>query len=111
MDARDDNGLHQECDRDGFLLDPERWNWSFAEALAGRMEIGPLSATHRRVIETVRRHWFDTRALPVARIVCGELQLSDHCLTDLFGHDLRRLWMVAGLPNPGEEAKSYMQDM
>lgn len=111
MAASDHNDLHEKCDRDGFLSDPELWDWNLAQALAERMQIGPLSATHQRVIETVRRHWLSTGALPVARIICGELKLDDHCLTDLFGHDLRRLWIIAGLPNPGEEAKSYMQDM
>lgn len=101
----------REFDADGYILDPELWDWALADALAVDLGIGALTALHRRVIEAVRRHWLSTRALPVARIICGELDLDDHCLTELFGHDLRRLWVIAGLPNPGEEAKSYLQDM
>ena len=98
-------------DPDGYVLDPDLWDWELADTLAKEFEVGPLTALQRRVIEAVRRHWLSARNLPVARIICGELDLGDHCLTDLFGHDLRRLWIIAGLPNPGEEAKSYMQDM
>jgi tRNA 2-thiouridine synthesizing protein E len=42
------------------------------------------------------------------RHVCGVTHLEKHCVTDLFGNGSKEAWRVAGLPNPGEEAKAYM---
>jgi hypothetical protein len=41
------------------------------------------------------------------RLVCRAAGLDRHKAHKLFS-GCRSLWRVAGLPNPGEEAKSYM---
>jgi hypothetical protein len=42
------------------------------------------------------------------RLICRAAGLDRHKAHKLFG-SCRNLWRVAGLPNPGEEAKSYME--
>jgi tRNA 2-thiouridine synthesizing protein E len=46
--------------------------------------------------------------LPVERTVCREIGMDPHCIETLFDKDLKCAWRIAGLPNPGEEAKVYM---
>jgi dissimilatory sulfite reductase related protein len=41
------------------------------------------------------------------RRVCRETALSKSEIYDLFGGCLRA-WRIAGLPNPGEEARTYL---
>jgi tRNA 2-thiouridine synthesizing protein E len=42
------------------------------------------------------------------RQICREAGLSEHCVSELF-IDPRLAWRIAGLPNPGEEAKVYLE--
>jgi len=42
--------------------------------------------------------------------VCRRHDKATNWVHDLFGTCLNA-WRVAGLPNPGEEAKSYLSDM
>jgi len=95
-------------DEDGFIKNPRLWNEDLAELLAELDGIGALTAEHWRVIHYLREHYLKYRAMPVMRHVCWVTHLDRHCVTDLFGADSREAWRVAGLPNPGEEAKAYM---
>jgi len=45
--------------------------------------------------------------LPSLRRVCRATGLSRDEVHDLFGGCLP-VWRIAGLPNPGEEAKAYL---
>lgn len=40
----------------------------------------------------------------------GELDLVANCVHRLFGGPLEA-WKVAGLPDPGEEARTYMENL
>lgn len=95
-------------DEDGFLPAGTPWDKALALELARREGIDLLTDEHWRVLDYLREHYLAARTLPVERTVCRELHLVEHCIEKLFGSDLRRAWRVAGLPNPGEEAKSYM---
>jgi tRNA 2-thiouridine synthesizing protein E len=94
-------------DEDGFLVDPEDWTPGLSEHLARQAGIAELSATHWQVIRLVRERYFSIGALPVMRLVCRAAGLDPHDAHRLFS-GCRSLWCIAGLPNPGEEAKSYM---
>jgi len=94
-------------DEDGFLADSGRWTPGLAEQLAQEAGIGELSATHWQVIRFVRERYFSIGALPVMRLVCRAAGLDRSRAHRLFS-SCRSLWCIAGLPNPGEEAKSYM---
>ncbi|MHB8623954.1 MAG: TusE/DsrC/DsvC family sulfur relay protein [Sulfuricaulis sp.] len=95
-------------DQDGFLIMGESWSEQLAIELAAGSGISPLTEEHWRVLHYLRAHFFVTGALPPERNVCRAIGLAQHCEEKLFGNDLKRAWRIAGLPNPGEEAKAYM---
>jgi tRNA 2-thiouridine synthesizing protein E len=94
-------------DEDGFLVESESWTPGLAERLARQAGMGELGARHWQVIHLVRERYFSIGALPVMRLVCRAVGLDPHKAHQLFS-SCRSLWCIAGLPNPGEEAKSYM---
>jgi TusE/DsrC/DsvC family sulfur relay protein len=96
-----------EFDVDGFLADPEHWTPELATRIARLDGIGELGAKHWEVIRHVRKQFYSHGSLPVMRLVCRAAGLDRHKAHKLFS-SCKGLWRVAGLPNPGEEAKAYM---
>jgi tRNA 2-thiouridine synthesizing protein E len=94
-------------DGDGFLAEPENWTPSLAERIARQEGISDLTAKHWEVIRHVRERYFAIGALPVMRLVCRAVGLDPSKAHKLFS-SCRSLWVIAGLPNPGAEARSYM---
>jgi TusE/DsrC/DsvC family sulfur relay protein len=94
-------------DEDDFLSEPRHWTPSLAEDLARQAGISELTAKHWEVIHHVRGRYFSLGALPVMRLVCRAVGLDPNKAHQLFS-SCKTLWRIAGLPNPGEEAKSYM---
>jgi tRNA 2-thiouridine synthesizing protein E len=94
-------------DDEGFLINPEHWNAELATELANAAGIDPLQDTHWEAIEYLRDKVLKLGALPPMRRVCRHLGVDKHQVKSLFG-GCRQLWQIAGLPNPGEEARAYM---
>jgi tRNA 2-thiouridine synthesizing protein E len=94
-------------DADGFLLDPGTWNQQVARMIAEMDDIGPLGPDHWSVIYYLREHRLTYGSIPPMEQVCRTAHLGKHAVHWLFG-GCRSAWRVAGLPNPGEEALSYM---
>ena len=94
-------------DRDGFLLEPETWTPDLAARIAWLDGVAELTPKHWEVIRHVRKQFYNIGALPVMRLVCRAAGLDRHKAHKLFS-SCKGLWRVAGLPNPGEEAKAYM---
>jgi dissimilatory sulfite reductase related protein len=94
-------------DGDGFLVETFDWNASVAAEIARLEGVETLTAKHWEVIDLVRERHFTLGALPVMRLICRAAGLDPHKAHDLFS-SCRSLWRIAGLPHPGEEAKSYM---
>lgn len=94
-------------DRDGFLADSDRWTPALAVQIAADEGVAPLVATHWEVIRLVRERYFAIGALPVMRLVCRAAGIEPGRAHHLFT-SCRSLWRIAGLPDPGEEAKAYM---
>jgi tRNA 2-thiouridine synthesizing protein E len=99
--------LDAEFDPDGFIKDPTNWDRELAQAVASREGLAPLGEDHWRLIDALRRRYFETGSVPVMRHMCRDAGLETHCVSDLLD-DPRRAWRIAGLPNPGEEAKAYI---
>lgn len=95
-------------DQDGFIKDPATWNESLGKEIAAQEGITRLTDEHWQIIRQLRRHYFETGGVPVMRHMCREAGLEEHCVSELLS-DPRRAWRIAGLPNPGEEAKAYME--
>lgn len=94
-------------DEGGFLLDPALWTEELAEGLARQEGIRQLTDDHWRVIRHVRVRFQALGGMPSMRRVCRATGLSREAVYRLFGNCLR-VWRIAGLPDPGEEAKAYM---
>ncbi len=94
-------------DADGFFADPQSWSPNTAIRVAEEYGIDPLTPLHWTIIHQVRERYYRLGSLPVMRLVCRAAGVERAKAHKLFG-SCRTLWRVAGLPNPGEEAKSYM---
>ena len=94
-------------DEDGFLVDPAFWTEQTACIIAETRDIGPLQSDHWAVLHFLRDHYSRLGAIPPMRRICRHSALSRKDIKRLFGNCLE-VWRIAGLPNPGEEAKAYM---
>jgi tRNA 2-thiouridine synthesizing protein E len=94
-------------DEDGFLIDPNTWTKATARLIAKMDGIGPLLPDHWAIILYLREAYLSNGTLPPMSHVCRVSHLPRHAVRELFG-GCRVAWRAAGLPNPGEEAKSYM---
>lgn len=94
-------------DEDGFLINSAAWSRDTARLLAQMDGIGELGADHWSVIFYLREHHLKNGSLPVMSHVCRVMHLGKYAVDRLFG-GCRKAWRIAGLSNPGEEAKSYM---
>jgi TusE/DsrC/DsvC family sulfur relay protein len=96
-----------EFDDDGLLVDARSWNEALAQQIADRYDIGALTDEHWEVIRSLREHYAKFGAAPAMIRICQTHNRDRHWVHNLF-HTCLNAWRVAGLPNPGEEAKSYL---
>jgi len=94
-------------DPDGFLLDPAMWSESLADPLAPNDGLGELNELQIGLLLTLRREYAKRGSVTALSHICHLTGLSADCMQHLFPSP-REAWRIAGLPNPGEEAKSYM---
>ncbi len=94
-------------DADGFLIDHQSWNEQMAGDLARQEGVDDLSESHWRVLRHIRANYLKLGALPNMRLVCRATGVPRDEIHSLFGSCLS-IWRIAGLPDPGEEAKSYL---
>lgn len=97
-------------DEDGLLINTDDWNASLAREIARHYGIPKLDDDHWRVIEALRLHYQKFGVAPAMYNICRSLGKDPDLVHSLFLTCLNA-WRVAGLPNPGEEAKSYLSDM
>jgi tRNA 2-thiouridine synthesizing protein E len=83
------------------------WNEEEARRIAREDGLGELTEAHWRVIQQLREHFVKYGALPPMRLACHASDLEPHCVDQLF-HGAREAWRISGLPDPGEEARAYM---
>lgn len=105
--ATTDASILSLFDEDDFIINPENWTEALAKQLAFNADIGELSASHWDIIHFLRDKYLRLGAIPPMSRVCRELKQDRDAVRTLFGGCLQ-LWQIAGLPYPGEEAKSYM---
>ena len=97
---------YEILDEEGFLIDPSDWDRSFTERRADEQGVF-LTDQHWKLIDLIRDKYLRFGSLPPMRTVCKSVGLNKYSLKRQFGSCLN-LWKMAGLPNPGEEAKAYM---
>ncbi len=94
-------------DEDGFLIEHRAWNREMAQQLANEWGLGELGPTHWLIIDFVRDRYFRLGAMPPMRNMCSKVGVNREAVKKSFG-TCRQLWQIAGLPNPGGEAITYM---
>lgn len=94
-------------DEDGFLVLSESWTPAFAENVARSEGITELTEKHWSVLNFLRDYYESFGGVPSMRRVCRSQQLTHANVSQMFNSCLSA-WRMAGLPYPGEEAKSYM---
>lgn len=94
-------------DDDGFLTDTRHWSKSVSRMIAGLEGIETLGHEHWAIIYYLREHHLTYGSLPPMSQVCRTHGIDKRAVRELFG-GCREAWRIAGLPNPGEEALSYM---
>lgn len=100
------NPNYDILDEEGFLVEASDWTPEFTQRRAQKKGI-ELNQSHWQLIELIRDKYMRLGSLPPMRSVCKAVGLDKQELKIQFGSCLE-LWKMAGLPNPGEEAKSYM---
>ena len=95
-------------DPEGVFCDPERWTEELARMIARNDGVPVLTPDHWAIIHALRDHYhrFGT-APPAFSHLCNAHHLGRHCIENLFRSE-REAWRIAGLPDPGEEARAYM---
>ena len=94
-------------DLDGFLVDPSMWSESLADRIAQTDGIAPLSEAQYDLLYALRSEFSKHRNVTALSHVCHLTGQSADCMQHLFPTP-REAWRLAGLPNPGEEAKAYL---
>jgi tRNA 2-thiouridine synthesizing protein E len=100
----------QFLDAEGFVRDPNLWDPDLAGQIAARLGLDALQPSHWAVIDYLREHYLADGTLPWEGNLCRDLDLVEHCVHRLFGGPLAA-WKIAGLPDPGEEARTYMENL
>jgi tRNA 2-thiouridine synthesizing protein E len=96
-----------QFDAEGFLIDHSLWSESMARDLAQQEGVGELGEQHMHLLNHIRDRYLNLGALPNMRLVCRATGIPRHKVHHLFGSCLS-IWRIAGLPDPGEEAKAYL---
>lgn len=94
-------------DPDGFLLDPTMWSENLAARIARTDGLGELNELQISLLHALRREFSRHGTVTALSHVCHLTGQSADCMQHLFPNP-REAWRVAGLPNPGEEAKTYL---
>ena len=97
-----------DLDDDGYLVNIGSWNETIAAALAKNEGIKRLTAEHVEVVKFLRNYYMKFNSFPLLRMVCTNLDRPADCMTKPFNMDPLKAWKIAGLPQPGEEALSYL---
>ena len=97
-------------DENGLLIHASDWNEAVALRIANGIGIKQLSSDHWKVINALRKHYARFGVAPAMYNICRSYGEKSDWVHNLF-HSCLNAWRVAGLPDPGEEAKSYLSDM
>lgn len=91
----------------GFLTNPDAWSEPLARRLARQDGLGELSEAQWAVIHALRSEFEQGGGLPALPHACRLAGHGPNCMDALFA-SAREAWRLAGLPDPGEEARAYM---
>lgn len=89
------------------MLDMDHWDEATARWIAALDGLGELDERQMALAHLLRQHYLRLGAPPALAHICRQSGLAGDCLNQLFP-SAREAWRIAGLPDPGEEAKAYL---
>jgi len=90
-----------EFDQDGFMVQPEMWDQTVAEAIARDEGIEEITEKHWAVVNFIRGYWKEHDLAPPVRMLCKESGVSVRDIYKLFtSGPARGACRIAGLPKP-----------
>jgi tRNA 2-thiouridine synthesizing protein E len=93
--------LKGQLDSDGFLKEMSTWTREKAEELATQNDLAPLSETHWKIIDFVRKYYVENRLAPPVVKIGRALGLRPTEICDLFPCGMAKgAYRLAGLPRP-----------
>lgn len=95
-------------DADGFLIDSASWTPQAAQLIAISVGVADLEEQHLTIVRYIRAHYTELGTYATPRRICSVLDVDRDQMKRFF-RTCMNAWKIAGLPNPGEEARSYMQ--
>jgi len=88
-----------ELDRDGYLVDAQKWTKEVAEILANTEMPQGLSEDHWRVIDFLRQYYLEWGSVPPVRMLARRTGLSLRRIKELFPSGLTKgACRIAGIP-------------
>ena len=94
-------------DSSGFLIDPNVWSITLADRIAQADGLGKLNDLQIGLLHALRHEYAKHGCVTALSHVCHLAGQSADCMQHLFPNP-RIAWRVAGLPDPGEEARAYL---
>ena len=94
-------------DSSGFLIDPNVWSITLADRIAQADGLGELNDLQIGLLHALRNEYAKHGCVTALSHVCHLTGQSADCMQHLFPNP-RIAWRVAGLPDPGEEARTYL---
>ncbi len=107
LSAKTFSAQNFNIDEDGFLVGHRQWSVEIAQHLAAAAGLGELTEVQWRFIDFARDRYFRLGALPPMSNLCRKIGVKKDEVKRVFG-SCRALWQIAGLPNPGEKTRRYM---
>lgn len=93
-------------DDDGFLARFEDWTESIGMCMAEREGLQGLTEENLAILRFLRRYYRKHAFYPIIRAVCDFVRQRRNCMSVSF-KDPVTAWKIAGLPNPGEEVRTF----
>jgi len=101
MSTRVIEGKTIDFDEDGFMSDPNQWDKTVAETLAGEIGISPLTDQHWRVIEFCRADFEAQGSAPTLRRIMKVTGVPTKELYKLFPKGpAKKVAYISGLKKP-----------
>ena len=94
-------------DQDGFFIRSNEWDIALAQRIAYSEEMSEMDESQKELLLTLRDEFEKFGTVTALSHICHLNGLNPDCLHQLF-RSPRQAWRIAGLPNPGEEAKAYL---
>ena len=92
--------IYVHLDKDGYLLEPEKWNETIASYLAKSENIGAMSYDHWKLVSYIRDFYMRFGVAPSYEVVCRNTQFDLKRIHELFPGGLANgACKVAGLPS------------